>query len=182
MVRLFLCHIAVFLARSWPRNGSAPVSCSQHAEIKCTEQVSMRRKDLSQVSLQFTHEFVTVTKFLQSFNVVSKLFCPWSGVGGQIIPCSSYEDTCPDVSAQQSLLNLLVEKVTLQNLILHSLGPANSTNSECHRNRHCPKLSVRLFVRDLFSFLVQSQFLLVTAKSPSRQRAQDRKHCLIRLL
>ena len=50
---------------SVPWDGTAPVACS------------------SQVSLNFTHEHVSFIKFLQSFNVISNLLCPWSDVSGQ---------------------------------------------------------------------------------------------------
>ena len=125
---------------SVPWDGSAPMACS------------------SQVSLKFTHEHVYFIKFLQSFNVISKLLCPWSDVSGQC-PHAAGLGTCPFALAQTSLLTLADGKsrrsdiLLAQRRIMSSIAISTSP------------LSVFLFVRNLFSFLLTVPILLVIAKS-----------------
>ena len=65
-VCFLLSHSVVFTARSWRWDSSAPVSCTDHIEIKRAEKGRNAMRNLPQVFLEFVHEFVSIINFLQA--------------------------------------------------------------------------------------------------------------------
>ena len=66
-VCFLLSHSAVFTARSWRWDSSAPVSCADHIEImRAKKKGRNAKKNLSQVFLGLVHEFVSIINFLQA--------------------------------------------------------------------------------------------------------------------
>ena len=91
-----------------------------------------QKKQLSQISVQFVHKIVTFINFLQRFDVLSKLFCPWSGLNCRLPfarHARKFVRPCLPESRRQ---HLLVRQIVFLNSFHHSFGPAKTANSEFH--------------------------------------------------
>ena len=114
--------------------GSAPVSCSDHVQIKCAEIQNMHKEEFRLFCVQ--HELMSS-------------LCPWSGLNGQL-PFTRHArlfvQTCLPEDCRQ---HLLVGGVVHLTFLCHSLCPAQAADSEFHCDWHVSTFSMQLFGRDL---------------------------------
>ena len=98
-VCFLLSHSAVFTARSWRWDSSAPASCTDHIEIKRAKKGRNAKRNLPHIFLEFVREFVSHHQNFPGFNVV--------------IRRAAFSGTCLYVFAPKSPPRLAREKDTL---------------------------------------------------------------------